>query len=56
MRFMYHGTGIAAAALMLSILAGCARTSVRTDAAIAEEGRGVMPSEQGAQRATFALG
>jgi hypothetical protein len=56
MGFMYHRTGIAAAALLLSILAGCARAAVRSDAAIAEEGRGVMPSEQGARLATFALG
>lgn len=56
MGFMYHRTGIAAAALLLSILAGCARAAVRTDAAVAEEGRGVMPSEQGARQATFALG
>ena len=56
MGFMYNRAGIAAVALLLTILAGCARASVRSDAAIAVEGRGVMPSEQGAQRATFALG
>ncbi len=56
MGFMYHRAGIAAATLLFAALSGCARASVRTDAAIAEEGRGVMPSEQGAQRATFALG
>lgn len=53
---MYHRARITAAALLLAALSGCARASVRTDATITEEGRGVMPSEQGAQLATFALG
>lgn len=50
------GARVGAAGLLISILSGCLQTSVRTDPAAAEEGRGLLPSEQGAQRATFALG
>jgi hypothetical protein len=49
----------AGATLLLAILAvpaGCARSSTRSDPATANEGLRARPSEQGAEKATFALG
>ena len=47
---------VVAAGLLVAVLSGCLRTSTRTGAAAAEKERRLLPAEQGAQRATFALG
>jgi len=52
----FAAAGATAAVLLLGLLSGCARASVRTETEAAEQGRGVLPGEQGAELATFALG